>query len=137
MSRPATSSRFRLEASASASNTSAGRRLANSSMSLRRRSRPRSGFCANGRLSHFGPPTAPSSTASAFIAFSIAASVKGTPCLSIEQPPTSSSSVSKLSAWFLPNQSSTRFTCAITSGPMPSPARISSFLLVGMYGLRS
>ena len=56
---------FRVEASTSASKTIAGRRLAKSSMSLRRRSRPRSGFTSKGRLSHFGPPTAPSSTASA------------------------------------------------------------------------
>ena len=49
MSSPSTSSRLSEEASASAGNTIAGRRLANRSSSLRRARRPRSGFCAKGR----------------------------------------------------------------------------------------
>jgi len=79
MSRPETNSVFRVEASARASKTIAGRRLANSSISLRRRSRPRSGFTEKSRLSHLGPPTAPSSTASASMAWAMVSSASGTP----------------------------------------------------------
>src|SRR3979409_490474 len=77
MSRPATSSRFNVEASANASNTNAGRRLANRSISLRSFSRPRSGCNSNGKVSHFGPPTEPNSTASLACAWASASSVSG------------------------------------------------------------
>src|SRR5690242_11520553 len=101
-------------------------------MSLRSRSRPRSGFLAKGTLSHFGPPTAPSSTASAVMAFAIVASLTGRPSLSMAAPPTSASSTSKPTARRLPSQSMVRRTWRMTSGPMPSPGRIKSFLLAAM-----
>src|SRR3982751_2554667 len=50
-------------------------------------------------------------------------------------PPTSSSPTSKVRPWRLSNQPMTRFTWVITSGPMPSPATISSFLLAAISTL--
>src|SRR5512147_1537966 len=129
MSRPRTISGFSVEASTSASKTTAGRRLANSSISLRSRSKPRSGLISNGSRSHFGPPTAPSRTASAASASAIVLSVIGTPCASIEAPPTSPCETSKPMPRLRSSHSMTRRTSAITSGPMPSPARINSRLL--------
>ena len=49
----------------------------------------------SGRSSHFGPPTAPNSTASASSARCIVSSVIGVPCASSAAPPTRSSSTSK------------------------------------------
>src|SRR5487761_134250 len=134
-SRPSTTSRFRVEASASAAKTKAGRRLAKSSMSLRSRSKPRSGFCAKGRLSHFGPPTAPSRIASVSSAAFIAASVSGMPCLSMAAPPTRSSLTSKLAIRRLSKYSMTRAAWCVTSGPMPSPGNSRIFRFDAMNPL--
>ena len=72
--------------------TRTGRRFANSSSPLRSPSRPCSGRGASGSVvSHFGPPTAPSSTASAERQRSSTSGSSGTPCSSIERPPTGSS----------------------------------------------
>ncbi len=79
MSSPRTSSGLSEELSTSASNTLAGRRLANSSSSLRSRNRPRSGLFSNARTSYLGPPTAPNSTASASSALAMTSSVMGVP----------------------------------------------------------
>ena len=48
---------------------------------------PFSGRIAGSTLSHLGPPTAPSNTASAALQASIVSSVKGTPYASIDAPP--------------------------------------------------
>ncbi len=56
MSVPSTTSRFRVEASASWGSTTAGRRLANALSEERRRRRPFSGRCALGRVSHLYLP---------------------------------------------------------------------------------
>src|ERR1700730_6643533 len=129
MSRPLTISGLSELASISASNTLAGRRLAKRSISLRRRSKPRSGFLLNSTLSHFGPPTEPNSTASASSAVFMAASESGTPCLSSAAPPTTSSLMSKPTARFLPIQAMILRTSFITSGPMPSPGSTSRLRL--------
>src|SRR3546814_6873853 len=50
-------------------------------------------------------------------------------------PPTRPSSRSKPSERLRATQSITRRTCAITSGPMPSPGRINSFLFAAMARL--
>src|SRR5699024_1066161 len=52
-------------------------------------SNPCSGLRCPGRSSHFGPPIAPSNTASACKQDSTASSVSGTSCLSYETPPIS------------------------------------------------
>ena len=71
----------------------AGRRFAKRPSSLRMRSRPFSGRRSTGSASHFGPPTAPSSTARDARAFSSTASASGVPrCVDATTPPISSSS---------------------------------------------
>src|SRR5689334_7878135 len=125
MSRPLTISGLSELASTSASNTLAGRRLAKRSISLRRRSSPRSGFLLNSTLSHFGPPTEPNRTASAASASFMVSSLIGTPCLSSAAPPTTSSLMSKPTARFLPIQAMILRTSFMTSGPMPSPGSTS------------
>ena len=132
MSSPAMISFLSVEASASSGNTVAGRRLANSPISLRRRRIARSGFFSNGTLSHRGSPTAPNSTASTDRASAITLSVIGTSCFSRLEAPTSPSLMSKRTARRLSNQSITRRTCFIASGPIPSPGRKSIVLLAAM-----
>src|SRR5882672_110624 len=122
-SRLETTSGRSVDASLSASKQMAGRRLANSSKSLRSRKRPRSGFLSKGLLSHLGPPTAPNSTASAACASLIVSSVTGTPSASNAAPPTSARSMAKERPRFFASQWMTRSVSAITSGPMPSPGR--------------
>src|SRR5260370_4310362 len=124
-SRPLTISGFRELASTSASNTLAGRRLANRSISLRSRRSPRSGFLLKSAVSHFGPPTEPNNTASASSALFMVSSLSGTPCLSSAAPPTTSSLMSKPTARFLPIQAMILRTSFMTSGPMPSPGSTS------------
>src|SRR6516165_574779 len=72
-------------------------------------------------------------TASLACALAMVSSAMATPCASKQVPPTRSSSVSNvpMPCWFI--QAISRFTSAMTSGPMPSPARKSS-LWVGMRG---
>src|SRR5579884_163589 len=136
-SSPATRSRFRLEASASASNTTAGRRLANRSISLRSRNRPASGRMSKGTLSHFGPPTDPNSTASAALACASVTSVSGTPEASIAAPPTRPSLNSKLAMRRRSQNSASRNTSRMISGPMPSPASTRTLRFDGMFRLPS
>ena len=66
------------------------------------------------------------------MALAITASVIGTPALSIEQPPTNASSVSKPTARCWPIQSAVFTTSAIASGPIPSPgsSRIDLFAVM-------
>ena len=124
ISRPATTSFFNDEKSAKASKHCAGRKLAKRSISLRKRNKPRSGFTLKSRSSYFGPPTAPSKTASTSWALAIVSSCSGVPCASYAQPPTKSSNTSKGRARLAPYQSITLRTSVITSGPIPSPAKI-------------
>src|SRR5215468_2739142 len=132
MSRPLTISGLRVDAPISGSNTIAGLRFANRSISLRSRRRPRSGFCWNGSESHFGPPTAPKRTASLCCASRSVSSVSGTPWASSAAPPTRPSVTSKVAMRRRPNHSMTRLTWRITSGPMPSPGSDSTFLLAAI-----
>ena len=89
MSKSATRSAFNEDASASGPKVSAGRRLANISKPERKPSSPFSGRCSIGRSSHCGPPTAPSSTASASRAAAKVAAGSGVPWRSMAQPPIS------------------------------------------------
>src|SRR6185369_7262199 len=120
-SRPSTTERFRLEASANGWKHSAGRRLANTPIPARKASRPASGRLSRGAPAHCGPPTAPISTALAAFAAARVSSVSGTPCWSKLIPPNARSSTARPGA-SLP---ATRRTCAVTSGPIPSPGRSS------------
>src|SRR5580700_2572583 len=131
-SSPRITSAFSVEASTSGSSTMAGRKLANRSSSLRSRRMEISGRLSNPNASHFGPPTEPNRMASASRALAIVSSVIGTPRASSEAPPTRSSDSSKVTMRRRSIQSSTRRTSRITSGPIPSPGRTSSFLLAGM-----
>src|SRR5215471_10467063 len=129
-SSPPTSSRLRLEASARASKTTAGRRLAKRSISLRSRRMPRSGRSSNGNVSsHLGPPTAPKRTASLAIASARVWSVSGTPDSSRAAPPTKPSVISKLAIRCRSQYSITRKVWRMISGPMPSPASTSTLRL--------
>src|SRR5574343_819746 len=103
----------------------AGRRLANRFRSLRMPSRPRSGRCSRGRLSHCGPPTAPSRMASASRASLRVASGYGSPVASTAQPPSRASSISNLRS----SAFRTRTASAVISGPMPSPGKTQIFMV--------
>ena len=93
---PSIRSRLSGLASSSAGLGRTGRRLANRPRPLRRPSRPCSGRGAAGSVvSHLGPPTAASSTASAPRQASSTSSVSAVPCASIDAPPISRSSNSK------------------------------------------
>src|SRR5438093_1021226 len=123
-SRSVPSMRSRLSglASSSAGNGLTGRRLANRPRPSRSPSRPCSGRGASGSVvSHFGPPTAPSKTASAAEQRSRTAGKSGMPCSSIEAPPTGNSVISKSTPSPSAATSSSSRAEAITSGPMPSP----------------
>src|SRR5262245_8999702 len=77
---------------------------------------------ASGRTaapSHFGPPTAPSSTASATRQAASVSAGSGSPASSIAAPPKACSSTASSSG----STASTRTATAITSGPIPSPGR--------------
>src|SRR3954470_6393731 len=112
--------RFSGLASSSAGEGRTGRRLAYRPRPLRSPSSPCSGRGAAGSAaSHFGPPTAASSTASAFAQASSVSSVSAVPWPSMEAPPTSRSSISKPPS----RRARSCFAAAMTSGPMPSPAR--------------
>ncbi|MNN09605.1 hypothetical protein D3C81_1224920 [compost metagenome] len=125
---PSSTSGLSVEASLRQSNTTAGRRFENRPSALRMPSNPVSGRSSFGLLSHFGPPTAPSNTASAFWHTSSVSCGSGVPFSSIAMPPNNACSVSNL----YPNSSSVRFNTfsasATTSGPMPSPAITAIFL---------
>src|SRR5262245_6257614 len=130
MSSPATTSGLRLEASASSGNTCAGRRLANRPSSLRRPRIACSGRLARGRLSYFGSPTAPKSTASADFTRASVFSGSGSPWAAYAVPPTSASSNSRPSSSFF----STRRACAMISCPIPSPGRTATLLMSEVPG---
>src|SRR3954454_6003467 len=116
---PSLRSRLSGLASSSAGLGRTGRRLANRPRPLRRPRSPCSGRGAPGSVvSHFGPPTAPSNTASALRHASRTSSVSALPCSSIEAPPTTCSVNSNS-----PSASSSRLAAPTISGPIPSPGR--------------
>ena len=117
MSRPSTTSGFRLEALTNAGKQKAGRKFAKTSRPLRKASRPASGRLSRAVPAHFGPPTAPSRTASDRRACSSVSSFNGVPWASKDAPPTSPSSNRRSGA----RTSTRRRTSATTSGPIPSP----------------
>ena len=79
MSRPETTSCFKLDASAKASKTIAGLKFANNPSSFLIARSPASGRISKSTLSHLGPPTAPNKTASACLAFSMVSDLRGSP----------------------------------------------------------
>ena len=128
MSRPPSRiSAFRGEAPARASKIMAGRRLAKRPSSLRRPRRARSGRSPPGRVSHLGPPTAPSSTASAALHTSMVSWGRQLPTASMAQPPARTSWQWKLWPNFPSILWSTSRACSTISGPMPSPRITASF----------
>ena len=72
-------------------------------------------------VSHFGPPTAPSSTASEARQRSSTSGSRGVPCSSIEAPPTGACSTSKPASKASIGPSTAASPAPMTSGPMPSP----------------
>ena len=100
----------------------AGRRLAYRPSSLRMPSSARSGLRCPGRVSHLGPPTAPSSTLSlARQAFRLS-SGRGAPHASMAHPPQRAPYQSGTRARTSPPRLSAPRTAPPTiSGPMPSP----------------
>ena len=71
--------RFRGEESSNSGNVTMGLRLAKSPSSLRILSNPASGLVLAFGSSHFGPPTAPSKTASDRLHASVVCSGRGSP----------------------------------------------------------
>src|SRR6185369_11497227 len=112
MSTPSSSSRLSGAALTSAGCTAIGLRLANI---------PSSGRTVLCGLSHFGPPTAPSRTASLRLASSRLAAGSATPSRSMALPPITASLNSSCRPNRPAHSSSTARACAVTSGPIPSP----------------
>ena len=134
MSTPASSSGRSGEEATSVGWTMIGRRLAN------RPSPPRSAKSAcSGRTvalgsDHFGPPTAPSRTASDARQASRSSSRIATPKASIAAPPTTSSDQSTANPNRAPAASTTRRAAATTSGPTPSPGIVAIRYVVTRHG---
>ena len=103
--------------------TATGRRLAYRPSPLRMASNPCSGRTLALGSSHFGPPTAPSSTASAPRHSSSVSSGSAVPVWSIAQPPIRASRVTKTCPQRLGDRGQDSVACATTSGPIPSPGR--------------
>src|SRR6185437_8407969 len=118
MSVPSMISRLSGLASYSAGSGRTGRRLANRPRPLRRPSSPCSGRGLDGSVvSHLGPPTAASRTASAERHAASVSSVSALPWASIEAPPNGCSSYSSST----PAAPSTSTVGPMISGPIPSP----------------
>src|ERR1022692_1226924 len=73
--------------------------------------------------SHFGPPTAPSSTASAARATSSVSGGSADPVASMAAPPMRASRSVKVCPHFSSTTASTRLASPTTSGPIPSPGK--------------
>ena len=95
--------------------------MQNKPSSLRRPKIAFSGRIDGSTLSHLGPPTAPSNTASAFLQASIVSSVNGTPYASIDSPPAFLSIQLTFTLAFSKATSHTAFAAVIISVPIPSP----------------
>src|SRR6185312_4194865 len=87
---------------------------------------PCSGRSSRGSVSYFGPPTAPSSTASAACASSTVDGGNGWPAVSWPAPPIAPRAFS-IGSPSAASTSSTRSASRTISGPMPSPGRIAIF----------
>jgi len=111
------------EAPASSSNICTGRKFANTPSSARSASRPCSGLIFAFGSDHFGPPTAPSNTASLSRQLAMVSSGNGLLTESIAAPPISCSEKRKLCPNDSPMRVRTRVPSLATSGPIPSPAR--------------
>src|SRR5919198_1466826 len=133
MSVRSTTSRRSGLASSSASIARTGRRFAYRPSSLRSPRRPCSGRGAFGSVvSHFGPPTAASRTASAARHAARVSSVSAVPWASIDAPPNVCSANSNS-----PSRRRISSVGAVISGPIPSPARTAMVVAMGRgaYGL--
>src|SRR5919197_385860 len=110
-----------------------GRRFAYRPSALRRPSSPCTGRGApESVVSHFGPPTAASRTASAARQAASVSSVSAVPWASIEAPPNACSANSKS-----PSLERISSVGAVISGPIPSPGRTAMVVAMGRgaYGL--
>src|SRR3569832_1635146 len=123
MSTPFSTSGRSVEAPSSLSLTATGRRFAYRPSPLRMASSPCSGRTLPRGSSHFGPPTAPSSTASAPRADSRVASGSAVPVASMAAPPIRASRVSNSWPKRLATADRTFKASLVTSGPIPSPGR--------------
>ena len=123
MSTPASSSGRSGDARSSSGLTATGRRFAYRPRPLRIASNPCSGRTLARGSSHFGPPTAPRSTASACCASSSVAGGSAEPVASMAAPPMSASRVSNVCPPALATASRTATASVVTSGPIPSPGR--------------
>ena len=109
------------QASLSCLNMTAGRRFAYTFMPPRKPRSAFSGRISGATLSHFGPPTAPSSTASDARQISSWSFGSGFCRLSIAAPPATTCLYTNSCPYFFATASSTRTASATTSGPIPSP----------------
>src|SRR3569623_3577860 len=123
MSTPFSTSGRCVDAPSSLSLTATGRRFAYRPRPLRMASRPCSGRTLARGPSHFGPPTAPSSTASAARADACVAAGRAVPVASIAAPPISASRVSNWWPKRWATAARTFRASLVTSGPIPSPGR--------------
>src|SRR6478672_4873730 len=127
MSVRSTTSRRSGLASSSASTARTGRRFAYRPSSLRSPSSPCSGRGASGSVvSHRGPPTAASRTASALRHAARVSSVSAVPWASIDAPPKGCSAKAKS-----PRRDSTSSVGAVISGPIPSPGSTAMLTAMG------
>ena len=120
-------------ASRSASTARTGRRLAYRPSALRSPSSPCSGRGASGSVvSHCGPPTAASRTASAARQAASVSSVSAVPWASIDAPPNGCSAKAKS-----PTRDRTSRVGAVISGPIPSPGSTAMLTAMGRaaYGV--
>mmetsp|Transcript_1316 Transcript_1316/g.3105 ORF Transcript_1316/g.3105 Transcript_1316/m.3105 type:complete len:206 (-) Transcript_1316:94-711(-) len=129
ISTPDTTSRFKVDASASWGNTWAGRRFAKAFSPERRPRSPRSGRSSGGMVSHLYPPMAESSTASEALHIVMVSSGRGTPVASMAAPPMSASWNSRLCPSALTAALRTFTATSVISGPMPSPGSRVIFLV--------
>ena len=111
----------------------AGLRLAKSPSPARSPRSPFSGRMEMSSGSHLGPPTAPSSTASASRAMLRVTSGRGRPVASMAAPPTRASSMSMSRPKSSRSVARTLTASVTISGPIPSPGRMRMFLLKGLY----
>ena len=109
----------------------AGLKFAKSESALRIPRSPASGLFSGGSLYHGDvdvlPPIEPIRTASEDLAISMVSWVSGTPYLSIEHPPISTSVKIISCPYTLATLSRTFFASATISGPIPSPGMLVMF----------
>ena len=127
ISTPCNTSSFSVLALISSACNFTGRRLAKRLSALRIPNRPRSGRSLAFGLSHLGPPTAPSKTASAFLQAATVSSGRLVPRSSMARPPISCSSNSNVWPNFCATTVKILRASVVTSGPMPSPASTTIF----------